>query len=203
MAHAVFIPFRTINSTEHLQSTAGGFTNKLADDLSNMLFDKGLQDQAEVVKPSIILPGWGKIQPDRIVCADSPTLSNVLLSLTANDTLYIRGHCESGSSVLQSSDHSVNIDIPSIIEILNNKLPFNFAGKLKVYACQSASSSGALFWKEQSFAKRLSDAMIAAGWNACSYWGYTKEVTTYIVNGHKRVGNDQTLRASSVRARVG
>lgn len=202
MPNAVLIPFDTTNSTEHIQSTAGGYTSDVVDQLS-VHVPRDIEDQVDQhIKPMLLLPGWGKVSPDRIVCADSPNRAIVLASLGAGDTLYIRGHCSAGSSQLQSSDHTVNIGVQGIIGLLTGALPVGFAGKLKVYACESGKSSGMLWWAEESFAKKLSDAMILAGWNACAYYGYTEELSTFVVNGHKRVKTDHTRRAQSVRVRV-
>jgi hypothetical protein len=145
---------------------------------------------------------WNKIPPDRIVCADSPGLSNILSSMQKDDTLYLRGHCSAGLNYLESSDHSKTVTIDEIIKILKNRLSADFSGKLKIYACESGSSSGVLWWKEDSFAKKFSDAMIKANWTKCKYYGYTEELSTWVINGHKRVGADHAVRASKVRVQV-
>lgn len=203
MAAAVFIPFKITNSAEHVQSTAGGITAEIGDMTHRaMIQNNAPDDQLDELKPVIIRQGWGKVAPNNIICQDSPHRSTVLSSLGAGDTLYVRGHCTAGSSVLQSSDHTVNVDIPTIVGYLENELPYGFSGKVKVYACESGSSSGALWWKEASFATKLSNAMINKGWNACSYYGYTAELSTYVVNGHKRKRTDHTVRAKSLRVQV-
>ena len=204
MAHAVLIPFRTANSQQHIVSTAGGYDEEQVTTVtSDLRSNADLSGLEGLYKGNILMPGWNKVQPDRIVCTDSPHLVAVLASLGAGDTLYIRGHCSAGGSLLESSDHTVTIGISNLVALLNGKLPGTFSGKVKIYACESGASTGAFWWKEESFAKKLSDAMIGAGWNACGYYGYTEELSTWVVNGHKRVGADHSKRARSVRVRVG
>jgi hypothetical protein len=114
----------------------------------------------------------------------------------------MRGHCSAGLSHLESSDHTQTVSIDEIIKILKNRLNTDFSGKFKIYACESGKSSGALWWKEDSFAKKLSDAMIKSNWTKCKYYGYTEELSTWVINGHKRVGADHNIRASKVRIQV-
>jgi hypothetical protein len=205
MAHAVLIPFQTANSHQHIIATAGGYDEAQVDTLSPLVSKDNVEAafMEDACKPIITMPGWNKVAPDRIVCADSPNLATVLASLGAGDALYIRGHCAAGSSLLASSDRKATIGISSLVALLDGKLPKTFSGKVKIYACESGASSGAMWWKGESFAKKLSDAMIGEGWNACSYYGYTKELATWVVNGHKRVGADHSKRAKSVRVKVG
>lgn len=166
---------------------------------------KVLNDTVSKCNAAILLgkhEPWAKIPTDRIVCADSPGLSGVLSNLGAGDTLYLRGHCSSGLGYLESSDHQKTANTDEIIAILKNRLGTGFAGRLKVYACESGASSGSLWWKEEAFAKKLSDAMIGAGWTECKYFGYTVELSTWVINGHKRVGSDHNVRARKALVHV-
>jgi hypothetical protein len=142
--------------------------------------------------------GWKGITKDDVVCLNSAGLEAKLNSLrSAGDTLYIRGHCAVGSEYLQSDNQRTQIKYDAVVAHLMDELPKSFAGKIKIFACNSASSK--LF--SSSFVQRFADMMYVAGFKSCTFWGYTAELNTIAKNNHKMVkGKDQ--RASTVKTEV-
>jgi hypothetical protein len=142
-------------------------------------YDKATENVRLATRPS-----WNKIDPQDVVCRNSPLLTAALQKLqAADDSLYIRGHCESGGDILQSSDRKEKIDVEGLFNILDGKLDKKFPGKIKIYACQS--SVDVLLW--DSFAKRFAIKLSKEGWIKCSFYGYKEQLNTYIVDvsGHK------------------
>ena len=75
-------------------------TQKAESDAFNALTD-------EDVRNSLKMQGSRNIQPDDIICKDHPIKNFVLSNRTDQwDVLYIRGHCEKGTDVVQSSNHA-------------------------------------------------------------------------------------------------
>jgi hypothetical protein len=139
--------------------------------------------------------GWKKINPQDVVCRDSRLLTAELQKLqAADDSLYIRGHCETGGDVLQSSDRSEKIDVDGLFKILDGKLDKKFPGKIKIYAGES-SKDVFLF---TSFAKRFATKLSKEGWTNCSFYGYKEVLQTFIedVSGHKTTQRGTRTSAS-------
>ncbi|MDX2154088.1 MAG: hypothetical protein SFV54_25335 [Bryobacteraceae bacterium] len=70
--------------------------------------------------------------------SNKKTLTLGMLS-TGKDTLYIMGQCAPGSEHLHSLNTKHKIDAPGIVALLKGYLKTEFAGKVKVYACHSAT----------------------------------------------------------------
>ena len=107
------------------------------------------------------------------VCSDDTAnkKSGTLGLLTAaKDTLYIMGQCAAGSERLYSLDLKHSIEADGIVKLLKDYLKKEFAGKVKVFACHSATGgeSGG-----ESFAKRLASAMRTEGYTKAFISGIT------------------------------
>ena len=136
-----------------------------------------------------IVRKWNKINYEDVVCADSKALPGALAKLTSqDDTLYIMGHCSPGQQTLQSLDgkHKVTgeVSVQDLIEILNGKLDRKFAGKIKIFACQSAKKDTK---DSGSFAETFATKLSKAGWVNCRFYGYTEKLSVFQrdVRGHK------------------
>jgi len=211
----VLIPFSEAASAEHLLSTRGGNvephteqtftqiatlyeqwkknpnTNPEVLKKAKQTYDKAAENVRNATRPS-----WKKIDPQNVVCRNSPLLAAALQKLTAvDDTLYIRGHCEAGGEILQSSDRNEKIDVDGLFKILNGKLDKKFPGKIKIFACES--SVDVFLW--DSFAKRFAIKLSKEGWINCSFYGYKEKLNTYIrddVSGHKTTQRGTQASAS-------
>jgi hypothetical protein len=157
---------------------------------------KSNYDAAKADRDQAIQRGWNKIDPNDVVCSDSITLVSALSKLqSADDTLYIRGHCLPGDDELASSDRSKTISVNGLIDILDGGLDKKFPGKIKVYACQSSKDTV----DSKSFAKRFATKLSKRGWINCSFYGYNENLKTFIsdASGHKMT--ERGSRASDSR----
>jgi hypothetical protein len=158
---------------------------------------KSSYDRETRSRANAIVPIWNKVDAADVVCADSKTLAGALAKLKSRvDTLYIHGHCASGSHTLQSADHKINITVEDLIEILKGKLNRKFAGKIKIFACQSALDTQ----DSDSFAKTFATKLSKKGWVNCTFYGYTERLSAFKrdVDGHKIT--DDGNRASLARS---
>jgi hypothetical protein len=132
---------------------------------------------------------WKHVEPDDVVCRDSPMAQAVLKKLVGEtDVLYIRGHSTPGGDALKASNSEAMITIGELVLLLKNllRLRLDFAGLIKIYACQS----GAANWDHAdpaSFAQKFADAMFAAGYRQCKFFGYVDDLSTWVLpeDGHK------------------
>jgi hypothetical protein len=160
-----------------------------------------------------ILPGeagyvaWN-VELGNVICLRTVGLKSKLMRLqTSNDTLYIVGHCGKGADVLQADNPADTLKVDDLVEILKDALTPSFPGQLKIYGCESASAAEL----GQSFVQKFADAMYAAGYRSCSYYGYTEGMTqTRSADNdqgtgpaHKRaLGGANDRRASDVRLQI-
>lgn len=165
----VYIPFPRGNSQEHVNSTIGGIVQI---------------DERDPTLGTVNVSGWNGITSGKVICSDDAQRLTKLAKLHLNiDVLYIRGHGEPGRDLLQSSDRAVTVTSADVVTQLSANgsglgIPLGFQGMIKVFACHSGVSTGAAWWKEFSFAQRLADAMYAAGYQSCRFFGYTEELRT-------------------------
>jgi flagellar motor protein MotB len=155
--------------------------------------------RAQEQRDLAIRPSWRKITATDVVCSDSPELGDALRRLqSAEDMLYIRGHCSRGSAILESSDHAVTITYRDVVRLLEGRLAKFFPGRIKVFGCETATSSPGA----DSFAQRLADRLAEKGWVYVQVLGYTHTLNSWILSpeGHKTAADGR--RASSVRAAV-
>jgi len=161
----ILLPFLYANSSEHLISTRGRYNNWF----------------------NVYTGGWRgndfKFTARNVVCKDSENVSEELASLkNKDDVLYIRGHGSPGSDRLSSSNHLETITVTQLVSFLDGKLDKSFQGIIKVYACSSGSNWGTsrffglFLW--YSFSQQFADAMYAAGYTQCRFFGYTESVST-------------------------
>ena len=127
----------------------------------------------------------------RAVCvfADSTEMAKKLAfgGITdLNDTLYIMGQCAPGLNTLYSLDQKSTITASALVAMLEPYLDSEFPGKVKVYACHSATggSSGG-----DSFAKRLADEMRMKSYCECRYFGYNAQVSGFATKDFKGDAN--------------
>jgi hypothetical protein len=104
----------------------------------------------------------------------------------SNDTLYIMGQCAAGSNKLYSLDQTSSIGAAAIVKMITPYLDSEFPGKVKVYACHSATGGGNGI---DSFAKRLADEMRMQGYCECTYIGYNAQVSGFATKDFKGSAN--------------
>lgn len=117
-------------------------------------FKKHVEDKAEAYKKRLAVVGAQGI---------------------VGDTLYIVGHCDSGSSELYSPDEKVSCTADALVGYLA-ELPVDWPGRIKVLACESAKTGW--FGASQSFAKRLHDKLRVKGYQ-CEVFGYSHSVASW------------------------
>jgi hypothetical protein len=102
------------------------------------------------------------------------------------DSLYIMGQCTAGSTKLYSLDRKFDVEADWIVTMLDTYLSKEFPGKIKVYACHSATGGAN---KESPFAKLFADAMRKAGYTRCSFFGYNAQVSGFASKTYKGDSN--------------
>jgi hypothetical protein len=144
--------------------------------------------------------GWKGVTRDDVFCADTAGYQAALKSLNAAaDVLYIRGHCAPGAKCLVSDNMKTRIECADVVALLHGELPFSFPGRVKVFACNSASAP----WFSSSFVQEFADLMYANGYKSCRFYGYTAELRTLAKDGHKWVkGGSTPARARTAREEV-
>jgi hypothetical protein len=136
--------------------------------------------------------GWKKIDPQDVVCRDSPLLTAALAKLkTTNDTLFIRGHSSAGADLLWSSDRSEKISVNDLVKFLKGKLDKKFPGTIKIFACKSSQDTV----DSNSFAKKFAIALSNAGWINCEFYGFSENLKTYVdQNSGRKITEAGTAR---------
>lgn len=222
--HIVLIPFYTANSDEHIRSIKGGHAPFQKEDKVQQAKAKledldikiaKLQSTGNVPEELIRAramaheyaekglakrKGWRKVKADDIVCLDSLDLAGALNRLhEADDVLYIRGHCEPGSKALQSSDYMQTIGVADLVAKLEGKLDKQFSGRIKIFACNSATDGTG-----QSFAYQFADKLADAGWVKARVIGYSSELSTFISDprGYKTAEGGGRARDAQVEVRA-
>jgi hypothetical protein len=103
-----------------------------------------------------------------------------------DDSLYIMGQCAAGSKLLYSLNLKLDVEAGWIVPMLETYLAKDFPGKIKVYACHSATGGAN---KESPFAKLFADAMRTAGYTKCSFFGYNAQVSGFASQTYKGDAN--------------
>ncbi|MGE8358949.1 hypothetical protein [Pseudomonas sp.] len=104
--------------------------------------------------------------------------------VSSDVVIYIVGHCNAGSRFLSRRDDPSGQTIAANAladELLNLGLSTDFAGKIKVYACNSAVPDG----KKFSFAFWFAAEMRALKYLNCEISGYANVVSNSYVGEHK------------------
>ena len=104
-------------------------------------------------------------------------------SLTSQkDTLYIFGQCTAGSRLLFPIRASISPDkvhAEALAKMLQDgDLPDFFSGRIKIYACHSATPSST----DDSFAKVFAREIRALGYESCKIIGYSAQVSTFALD---------------------
>jgi hypothetical protein len=156
----ILIPFPEANCSEHLKSTKG---------------EQYVSSGGSTWTPGDSgYTGW-KAASEDVLCSDNPRLTTKLNGLSGvHDVLYIRGHGGAGDRELESSDHTRQIDVKGLLALLKGKLRPAFPGIIKICACES----GLPLDRSAPFCQQFADAMYAAGFHACSYYGYQGTLST-------------------------
>lgn len=108
--------------------------------------------------------------------------ANLNFASSAENVLYVLGHCDSGSSSLSSSATFMGISKESVnSEDLAKRVSKligdpAFSGGIKVYGCKSASNGIISFSFTYEFAKKMLDPH---GYKSCTIYGYTECVSNY------------------------
>jgi hypothetical protein len=110
-----------------------------------------------------------------------------------DETIYIFGHCAPGSISLsqETSASSESITAFALAKELKNEvlLNKNFAGKIKIYGCNSALPSGA----KKSFAHSFACIMKLYLYHNCEIHGYAETLVDGYVGAHKIATSDGAL----------
>lgn len=110
------------------------------------------------------------VGPFKFIAGRQLTEDSLADLTTARDTLYILGHCDTGSDNLKSVDSSHKISAKDLASLLKSSgLPKEFSGKVKVYACFSGIGTS----QSESFALRFKRSMVAFEYLTCTIEGYT------------------------------
>ncbi len=122
-----------------------------------------------------------RVSDDDILFKDSNNLNAKLAELDKNSTLYIVGHCAPGSECL-SSEPTGRLDddgpwlrdrvtASGLKKLLKHGLNSGFAGKIKIFGCNSALKEA----DDESFAERFA-AKMDTTYFSCTIYGYNREV---------------------------
>jgi hypothetical protein len=113
----------------------------------------------------------------------SGSQSVILFSMT-DGQIYIRGHGQPGENHISSGDDTHDTACITANDVahrlIDSGLQTSFAGKIKCYNCHSAEAG----WKGAPFAQVFADAMAAAGYTNCTYWGYLGSLTSFYETWH-------------------
>lgn len=125
---------------------------------------------------------WRKANVNNIFYLDTPDEEltkpyEMLMREQEKATLYIIGQCAAGHNRLHSMDLSSSVSSQELVDILAERfLPQGgdvFRGKLKIYACHSASRTEESF----SFATSLCKILSTSHQDACQIYGYSVPVS--------------------------
>ncbi|WP_431494784.1 hypothetical protein [Pseudomonas brassicacearum] len=110
-----------------------------------------------------------------------------------DEVIYIFGHCAPGSIELSKevSASSESITAFALAKILKDgvSLNKNFAGKIKIYGCNSALPNGA----KKSFAHSFACIMKLYHYDNCEIHGYAETLVDGYVGAHKIATSDSAL----------
>ena len=175
---------RNVAEIKELAPSVPGYQAALRDAEDTVIrWEKVLAD-ARAADERANTPGWKTTKTSEVVCLDDEAYPGILrgyVNTDPTDTLYIRGHCAPGSNHLESSDHKHRIRVEEVVTKLVGALPWDFAGKIKIFACNSGTSK----WHSHSFAFRFSK-LTRKEFPFASVYGYDATVLTFVdKNGHK------------------
>lgn len=124
----------------------------------------------------------------------------------AESVIYVIGQCGKGFADLHSLDMQKKISHQSLVELLQQVIPDDFAGKLKVFACHSGSDSGSAI----SFTVQLAAFIgLMQLWPGTRVYGYTELVSPVAMEDSLRdldkfySGDDPHKKADQHRIAVG
>jgi hypothetical protein len=131
-----------------------------------------------------------------------------------DEQLYVFGHCDAGTHKLYSWDQKSKLKVEAVVTLLKDAKglqPDKFTGKIKVWACYSASPSSSYFSLKTSsaFVQEFANQMHAAGYTNCGYFGYAdsvlggyqafKDPSDPNDTGYHKVTESKKSRASAVQ----
>lgn len=100
----------------------------------------------------------------------SGSMSIMLLALTGNSQIYVRGHCTPGSPKIftkSTGNPDGNLQFNEVADrLIDTGLDVDFSGKVKCYNCHSAEGG------IEAFAQLFADYMYQKGYKKCTYYGY-------------------------------
>lgn len=110
-----------------------------------------------------------------------------------DEVIYIFGHCAPGSIDLskETSASSESITAFALAKTLKDEVSLNksFAGKIKIYGCNSALPNGA----KKSFAHSFACIMKLYLYHNCEIHGYAETLVDGYVGAHKIATSDSSL----------
>jgi hypothetical protein len=112
-----------------------------------------------------------------VACHAAPNNQALFGNLGSSDTIYVRGHGESGSdsiSLLAEGGSSLKFDAV-IDRLIATGLPKTFGGKIKFYSCESSQASHA--HPKTTFAKSAGTYLRAKGYRNCRLFGYLGDIS--------------------------
>jgi hypothetical protein len=121
----------------------------------------------------------------RVLVVQHPDAIPEASSLTNLDVVYVMGgHCTSGSENVTWPDNNQNPIKYDVVadRLVSAGLRSDFAGKIKIYSCQSGVGG------DQSFGKRFADYMRGDKGFGCDVYAYSGNISTDYIN--TQPGND-------------
>lgn len=128
---------------------------------------------------------------------DGPSKKRLAVRLQScigpNEVIYIFGHCAPGSTIIskEASADSESISALVLARTLKKDVLLNrsFAGKIKIYGCNSALPSGT----KRSFAHSFACMMKLYLYHNCEIHGYAETLVDGYVGAHKIATSDRSV----------
>lgn len=165
--------------------------------------------------------GFDKLEKDALTWpgttvkayGDAPCFTAEHFSSPANEIIVMGGHCSAGQAYVGwPGNHQNPVEYGEVVDRLLASGMYghkDFAGHIKIYSCQSAEVerhpnadpiSRDISILGLSFASAIQRLLLGRGYESCTVWGYTGNISTALVTRFgKTVGADLALRATDPR----
>jgi hypothetical protein len=110
-------------------------------------------------------------------------IKNPILHFTTEGSIYIHGHGAAKSNLIETGKGTIGKDLTYFQladRLIKTGLNKKFAGKIKIYSCESGDGDSL------AFANRVAVYMRSLGYDKCEYSGYKGLIDVYArSDGHK------------------
>lgn len=112
-----------------------------------------------------------------VACHGAPNNQALFGSLGSSDTIYVRGHGQSGSeSISLQAESGPSLKFDAVIDrLIATGLPKAFGGKIKFYNCHSAQATEA--HPKTAFAVSAGKYLRGKGYRNCRLFGYVGDLS--------------------------